>query len=162
MPKYTLEREKIEVEQVAKSLLENGLNSAAVARLRGTTRQNESKKARQKSVQDCIKSFLNTSEFAKRWREQGEAGAFEAERSIGAAILVQKDGTLVKADDEGGITMPDHSTRHKFWRDLGLAAGFLLDKPLIDQSKHTHITKVIKYYNPNEETIDSSRRLQAA
>ena len=37
-----------------------------------------------------------------------------------------------------------------------------IDSPLIDQSKHTHITKVIKYYNPNEETIDSSRRVQAA
>jgi len=138
MPRYTPERGKIEVDMIAKSFLKNG-SGTAMAIERGTTQQNENKKLRRKSVQDRIRFYLSNPKFAKQWREQGEEGAFRAERSIGAAILVQKDGTLVKADDEGGITMPDHSTRHKYWRDLGLAAGFLIEKPIAEVNLYTQI-----------------------
>lgn len=38
----------------------------------------------------------------------------EAEKPIGASILVNKDGNVIKADDEGAISVPDQPTRHKF------------------------------------------------
>jgi len=59
MPKYTPAIEKLKVKKVVKSLLKNELNSAAVARERGTTRQNESKKARRAPVKKNLIALAN-------------------------------------------------------------------------------------------------------
>ena len=124
MPKYTPGRAKIEAKKVAKSFLKHG-SGIAIARQRGTTPQNETKKLRQPAVQDCIQTLLNSTEYKNKWLNEMLAGAHESEKSISAAILVQQDGTVIKADDHGGITMPDRFARHKYLHDLGVAMGAL-------------------------------------
>lgn len=142
MPKYTPGREKIAVKEVAKSFIENNLNSAAVARLRGTTPQNESKKIRRKVVQDCIQKMLDDPKFKKIWISQGLMG-LNAERSTSAAILVSKGGKVIKADDEGGIMLADHGTRHKYWHDFGEAMRVL---KIPSGSNGTKIINIVHAY----------------
>jgi hypothetical protein len=103
------------------------LCKADVARKRGVSRQAITKQINRKPVQDLLKKFLNSPKLKKALIEVGIDG-LKAERSTGAAILVQKDGTVVKADDEGGIMIADHNARHKFWHDLGITTGFLKNK----------------------------------
>jgi hypothetical protein len=122
MPEYTKKREILGASQVAKSLLENDLNAAAVARQRGTTRQNENKKARSKPVRDAMQRFLDSPKLKKALIEVGIDG-LKAERITHAAILVQKDGSIIKAEEQGAIETKDHHARHKFWRDLMIATG---------------------------------------
>ena len=110
MPKYTPEREKIEAEKVSKSFLDKG-SGAAVARERRTSRQNENKKLRREPYRDYIQQKLCSYSHQKRWLQEMLDGAYESEKSISATILVQKDGTVVKADDHGGIMVPDRHAR---------------------------------------------------
>ena len=124
MPKYTPAREKIEAKKLSKTFIDKGSGSA-IARSRGTTPQTENEKLRRKPVQDCIQEMLNSPAYKKRWLDEMLAGAHESAKSISAAILVQKDGTVIKADDEGVIMIEDRFARHKYLHDLGIAMGAL-------------------------------------
>lgn len=124
MSKIKKQTEEAKAAELTKVVVANRFNQAAAARQLGCTRQNIQQRMQRKPVKDYIQKQLNSAKFKKLWWKKGFEG-MEAEKSISAAILVQKDGSLVKADDEGGITMPDHNARHKFWRDLGMAAGII-------------------------------------
>ena len=128
MPKYTPAIEELKAKKVSNSLLENGLNAAQVARLRGTSRQNEAKKARSKPVRDCLAKFLDSPKLKEKLVEVGMEG-LNAEKPLGATILLQKDGEIMKAEEQGAIEVKDHAVRHKYWHDLMIASGGIkLDK----------------------------------
>lgn len=124
MPKYTYKVEKLKAEQVSKNLLENGLNAAAVARQRGTSRQNEAKKARRKPVQDCLQKFLTSKELKKTLIEVAISG-MKATRLSCAKLLIKTDGEVERAEDVGAIETTDYNAQHKFWHDLMVGSGAL-------------------------------------
>jgi hypothetical protein len=118
------EYRKRKAESIAKSLIAHGLSSTAVARSRGTTPQNESQKARRKDVQDCLKKFIDSPKLKQALIEVGIQG-LKADKQIGATILIDKGGEVIKAENEGAITVPDYQARHRYWHDLLSAAGAL-------------------------------------
>lgn len=124
MPKYRPATEKARAKSFAKVCIKHKLNQTRVAEELGITHQAVSARLSRLPVQHTLDEFLNSEELGETL-EQVAADALKAERSIGAAILVSKDGTVIKADDEGGITMPDHAARHKFWHDLLVIRGKL-------------------------------------
>ncbi len=56
----------------------------------------------------------------------------QATRTSNAAILLTKEGQLIKAEEQGLIEVPDHATRHKFL-DTALK---LKDKYPAEKHKH--------------------------
>ena len=127
MPKYTPAVEKFKAKKVAKSYIEAGCSAANVARKRKTSWQAESKKIRRKPVQDAIAEFLNSKSLKQALIEVGIDG-LKAEKEIGCAILVDKNGKVIKAEESGGITVKDHNARHKFWHDLAITTGLVKNK----------------------------------
>jgi len=147
MPKYSYRTEKIKAKRVSKSLIEHDLNASAVARQRGTTPQNEAKKARSKPVQDCLAKFLDSTKLKKKLVEIGLEG-LKAEKPINADILVDSEGEVKKSEDKGAISVKDHSVRHKYWHDLMIASGGIkLDKT----SQGITIVTVVYGYRKNND-----------
>jgi len=107
---------------LTKIYLKNNCNQAATARELGISRVAVNNRIHKKPVQDILQKFLSSRSLKKALLAQAKLG-LSAEDSIGAAILVSKDGKVIKADDEGGIMVPDHKTRHKYWHDLMVGAG---------------------------------------
>lgn len=56
----------------------------------------------------------------------------ESVKPIGASILVNKEGQVIKAENEGAIEVPDNATRHKYL-DTALK---LKDKYPAEKHKH--------------------------
>lgn len=110
----------------------------------------------QKPYVDCIQKMLTSKKFKKTWLQIGLDG-LQADKSISSAILVQKDGTVIKADDHGGIMVPDYHARHKYWRDLGVAMGVI--KPMssnveihnLPEGAEIFIQNIIKKSGVNEK-----------
>ena len=138
MPYLKPETEKQRAQALLKPLIKNNLNQSAVARERGVSQAAINEQYHRKPFQDALTKFLNSSKLKRKLREVAQE-ALSAERSISAAILVQKDGTVIKADDEGGIMIPDHSARHKYWHDLMVATGKLKVNG-VNVEQHFHLT----------------------
>ena len=124
MPKYLPKTEKLKAQALLKPLIKNGLNQSKTARELGVSQATIQEKFHRKPVQDCLQKFLSSKKLKKALVEVAIDG-LKSERSTGAAILVQKDGTVLKADEEGGIMIPDQNARHKYWHDLMMASGVL-------------------------------------
>ena len=117
MPKYTPAREQIEAKKVAKSFLSKG-SSSAIARARGTTPQNESKKLRRKPVRDALQKYLDSPKLNKELIRVAKEG-LEANRVI-SAVNTNKEANGASCDF---IDVPDHNARFKFWNGLMMSKG---------------------------------------
>jgi hypothetical protein len=106
MPRYTPQVAKLKAQRVSKSLIDNGLNASEVARLRGTTPQNEAKLARSKPVVDTLQEYLDSPKLKKELEN------------------VAVEGLKANSTTRLGV-LPNHDARHKFWRDLMIGCGKL-------------------------------------
>ena len=153
MPKYTKQTAILKAKKLTRLYLHNNLNQSAVARQENVSRQNINQKLKNPIVQDMLQKFMNSNKLKKAWIEVGIDG-LQAERSISAVILVNKNGEVIKADDHGGIMTKDYHARHKYWHDLGLGMGIL--KTSGDNNSGTKIINIIHAYR-NQPTISSVR-----
>lgn len=116
MPRYTKKTAELKAKKVAKSFIENGMNSGEVARKRNTTPQNEGKKFRSKPVQDALDKYFNSPKLKKKLVEVAREG-LEAKTKLNLA--------LEEVTGEKGGDIPDFHIRHKFWRDILTIMGKL-------------------------------------
>lgn len=72
----------------------------------------------------------------------------DATRASNAAILVTKDGTVEKAEEQGLIEVPDYATRHKY-----LETALKLKKRLGPDTQ-TQSNTQNNYYNLNDDQLD--------
>jgi len=154
MPRYTPETERIKAEKTTKDYIEAGFNQAKLAKKRGVHRRTINKQVHRKPVQDCLTRFLNSPELKQALVEVGIDG-LKAERITHTAILLQQNGEVVKADQQGGIETKDHHARHKFWKDLMVAAGALKTET---NGKRNGIDKlVINIISPNSPSPERNK-----
>jgi hypothetical protein len=155
MPRYNPETAKRRAMALVKPLLANGFNERKTGDQLGVTRQAINQRINRKPVQDILQKFLSSKKLKKVLIETAIDG-IQADKSISAAILVQKNGTVVKADDHGGIMVKDHHARHKYWHDLMTATGVL---KINGEGNGVRIVNIIYGYRANRtEPVDSSVR----
>lgn len=116
MPILSPALKRARANKVVKGLIKNRLNESALAREKGVTPQAISKQVNKPEVQDKLQEFLDSPALDQLLLEVASQGLC-ADRPVGAAILISKNGGIEKAEEQGAIRMPDHSARHKFWHD---------------------------------------------
>lgn len=104
----------IRQELVAKKVLEsNGEKPISQAMLESgypeTTAKNPQQLTRSKGWKELMDEHFSDEKLS-RIHDEG----LEATRASNAAILVQKDGTMIKAEEQGLIEVPDYAVRHKY------------------------------------------------
>lgn len=100
------------------------MNSAEVARKEGVTRQAINQRLKKQPVKDALKEFIESDALKHVLIEVATQG-LGATKPVGAALLLQQDGKILKAEQQGAIEVDDHNARHRFWHDLLTAAGIL-------------------------------------
>lgn len=158
MGKRRPETEKARALDLVNVFLNSDCSVNKTAKVLGVTHPTVSERMARKPVQDIMKEFLDSEDLRRALISVATDG-LQAEKSISAAILVQKDGTLVKADDHGGIMVPDHHARHKYWHDLMTAIKALGSNGNGKNGTHVHfhLTDVER-----KETLERIKRFYDA
>ena len=102
MPKYKKETEVLKANRLAKTYIEKGFSTAAVARKRGVTPQAITQQVHSKPVQDSLQKFLSSDKLKARLEK------------------VAVDGLSAKDKKS-----KDHYARHKYWHDLMVGSGYI-------------------------------------
>jgi len=125
MPKLTDQNRKEKVKKLTKDYAAMGFNQTALAKKYGVTRSTVGKKLNDPKNKCIIQELLNDDLFKRSIISIGLKG-MSATKPIAATILVDKDGEVVKAEEQGAIEVPDYHAIHKYWRDFLKAMGFLV------------------------------------
>ena len=155
MPKYKPKTAELKARKLAKTCLKNNLNNAKTARQLGVTKQAIQQQVNQPAVQDALQEYLDSVELDNEMVEVARAG-LRAKKPIGATILIDKDGEVIKAEDVGAIEVPDHNAIHKFWHDLVQIKGKL--KPI--NVGNTYDTKIIQLIVKNDKNKPLLKRIK--
>lgn|SRR3990167_2877555 len=142
MPKLNPENQELRAKALTALYLKKNGKQTEIAKAEGVTKQAINDRLRRKYYRDYIKQYLSSDKLKKKLTEVSEE-ALNATRPIGATILVNKDGQLIRAEDEGAIEVPDHNARHKYWHDLMVGMGELESEK--DKAPTVPIINVIHY-----------------
>lgn len=96
----------------AKKALENGGKISTAMREAGyspATAKTPQKLTQSKAWEEILEKYFPDSLLLDKGLE-----GLDATRASNAAILVQQDGTTIKAEEQGLIEVPDYQTRHKY------------------------------------------------
>jgi phage terminase small subunit len=138
----------------------NQYNAALAAGYSLAMAQHHSKEIEDR-VKPCIDDLLEQVgitdlRYAREVREE-----LEATKTIGASILVTKDGQLIRAEDEGAIEVKDHTTRMKALELIGRIKNYVKDgsAAVVDASKHLTLNVYVPEGKLSGHTLDAQAGL---
>lgn len=121
-----------------------GMNQFDAAMAAGYSFNYASKRSKQLEKVVNIEGWLNQVGLTDKQIAYKLFKKTEATKNISCNIFIEKDGQMKKADGKSldFIEVPDEAIQLKALEDICRIKGLFKDSPLIDQSKHTHLTKI--------------------
>lgn len=124
MPKLSPVTAMLRTEKLLKGIKKHKTQKE-LAKAEGVHQTAISKRIRSNPIlRNRIQKFLNSDALDVLLVEVGADG-LQATKEIAATILVDKDGKIIRAENEGAIQVKDFHARHKYWRDFMIMKKYL-------------------------------------